>query len=156
SWGKPCYSFEGGNVVVIQAFKKYCALLFFKGALLKDSNNILVKTGENTESGRQIRFENVDEVTKRKSIIKKYIKEAIKNEKAGLKVEVDKTKFEMPSEFKKATSKNAALKKAFNALTRGRQRAYYIYFSSAKQSKTIEARVEKCTPMILAGKGLHD
>ncbi len=152
-WGKPCYSFEGSNIVIIQSFKKYCALLFFKGVLLKDTNKVLVKTGENTQVGRQIRFESTDDVLKKKNVIQKYIKEAIKIEKAGIKVEVDNSKLDFPAEFKKALSKNASLKKAFESLTPGRQRAYNIYFSSAKQSATRESRIEKCVPKIMKGLG---
>jgi uncharacterized protein YdeI (YjbR/CyaY-like superfamily) len=155
-WSKPCYSFQGGNVVIIQGFKAYCALLFFKGALLKDPNHILVKTGENTVVGRQIRFTDVREIVKKESILKNYIKQAIEVEKSGLKVEVEKTEIKIPEELQNKFNKNPAFKTAFEALTPGRQRGYIFYFKGAKQSQTREARIEKCMPLIFDGIGLND
>ena len=156
-WGCPCYTFEKTNIVLIHGFKEYCALLFFKGALLKDSNGILVQQTENVQSARQIRFTNAQEIRKLKTTLKSYIQEAIEVEKAGLKVNLKKTsEFKMPDEFKDKLSRDANLKKAFNSLTPGRQRAYLLYFSSPRQSKTREARIEKSVPQILKGKGLND
>ncbi len=156
-WGCPCYTAEGSNVVLIHTFKEYCALLFFKGALMKDPKDILIQQSANVQAARQMRFTNAKEITKLKTSIKAYIKEAIAIEKAGLKVELKKTsEFEMVEEFKQVLKEDAELKKAFKALTPGRQRAYLLHFSSAKQSKTREARIEKCIPDILAGKGLND
>jgi uncharacterized protein YdeI (YjbR/CyaY-like superfamily) len=154
-WGKPCYSFEGSNVVLIHGFKEYCALLFFKGALLKDAKGILVQQTENVQAARQIRFTNVREIAEMEKTIKAYIKEA--REKAGLEVPYKKTsEFKMPEEFQNKLNEIPGLKTAFEALTPGRQRGYLLYFSAAKQSKTREARVEKCTQQILNGKGLDD
>ena len=156
-WGCPCYTFENRNVVLIHGFKEYCALLFFKGALLSDANNILIQQTENVQSARQIRFTNLKEIVKMEKILKAYIYEAIEVEKAGLQVKLKKTSdFKMPEEFQKKLNKNAALKKAFDALTPGRQRAYIFYFSQPKQSKTREARIEKYMQQILEGKGLDD
>jgi uncharacterized protein YdeI (YjbR/CyaY-like superfamily) len=156
-WGVPCYTFQESNIVLIHSFKDYCAFLFFKGALLKDPKGILIQQTENVQAARQIRFTSVQEIVKMKSVIKAYINEAIDVEKAGLKVPLKKTKeFSMPEEFQKKLDKSAALKKAFKALTPGRQRGYLLYFSAAKQSKTREARIEKYTPQILNGKGLDD
>jgi uncharacterized protein YdeI (YjbR/CyaY-like superfamily) len=156
-WGCPCYTYEGSNIVLIHDFKEYCAVLFFKGALLKDTTKVLIQQTKNVQSARQMRFTNVEEVMKREQILKAYIKEAIKVEKAGLKVELKKPEeFEMAEEFKNKLDANASLKKAFYALTPGRQRAYLLHFSSAKQSKTRAERVEKSTAQILAGKGLND
>ena len=156
-WGQPCYMFEKTNIVLIHGFKDYCALLFFKGALLKDPKNILVQQTENVQAARQIRFTGVGEIVKLKPTLKKYIYEAIKVEEAGLKVDFKKTtEFAMPEEFKKKIDKSSALKKAFYALTPGRQRGYLLYFSQAKQAKTREARVEKYVEQILEGKGLED
>lgn len=156
-WGWPCYSFQNTNIVLMHGFKEYCALLFFKGALLKDSKGILVQQTKNVQAARQIRFTNVGEIAKMKSVLKAYIKEAIEVEKAGLKVNFKKTKeFDVPVEFKKRLEKNRALKSAFKALTPGRQRAYLLYFSQPKQEKTREARVEKSVQQILDGKGLDD
>jgi len=156
-WGCPCYTFEGSNVVLIHGFKEYCALLFFKGALLSDANNILIQQTENVQSARQIRFTDLKEIVKMEKILKAYIYEAIEVEKAGLQVKLKKTSdFKMPEEFQKKLNKNAALKKAFDALTPGRQRAYIFYFSQPKQSKTREARIEKYMQQILEGKGLDD
>jgi uncharacterized protein YdeI (YjbR/CyaY-like superfamily) len=138
-------------------FKEYCALLFFKGALLKDKKNILIQQTENVQAARQIRFTGIQEITKLEKTLKAYIYEAVEVEEAGLKVQLKKTsEFKVPEEFQKKLDKNRALKIAFHALTPGRQRAYLFYFSQAKQSKTRESRIEKCMPQILDGKGLED
>jgi uncharacterized protein YdeI (YjbR/CyaY-like superfamily) len=156
-WGCPCYSFEKKNVVLIHMFKDYCAILFFKGALLKDKKGILVQQTENVQAARQVRFTNLQEIVKLEKTLKNYIYEAIEAEEAGLKVEFKKTKeFTMPEEFQSKLNKNRALKTAFYALTPGRQRGYLLYFSSAKQSKTRESRIEKYTAQIIDGKGLED
>jgi uncharacterized protein YdeI (YjbR/CyaY-like superfamily) len=156
-WMHPCYTFGGKNIVLIHGFKEYCALLFFKGVLLKDIKGILIQQTKNVQAGRQIRFTNVQEIVKMKSILKSYIHEAVEVEKAGLKVKMKKTSdFKIPEEFQHKLNKIPALKTAFKALTPGRQRAYIFYFSQAKQSKTREARVEKYMPQILNGKGLDD
>jgi len=156
-WGQPCYTFQDSNIVLMHGFKEYCALLFFKGALLNDANDILIQQTENVQSARQIRFTNAKEIVKLKNILKAYIYEAIEVEKAGLKVKLKKTSdFRVPEEFQKKLDKNRALKEAFDALTPGRQRAYIFHFSQPKQSKTREARVEKYIPQILDGKGLND
>jgi uncharacterized protein YdeI (YjbR/CyaY-like superfamily) len=155
-WGVPCYTFQKSNIVLIHVFKEYCAVLFFKGALLHDANGILIQQTENVQAARQIRFTNVREIIKMKAILKAYIHEAIEVEKAGLKVELKKTKeFTMPDEFQNKLDEIPALKTAFKALTPGRQRGYLLYFSSAKQSKTRESRVEKCMKQILNGKGIR-
>jgi len=156
-WGQPCYTYENRNVVLIHGFKEYCALLFFKGALMGDANGILIQQTENVQSARQIRFTNVKEIAKLEKALKAYIYEAIEVEKAGLKVAYKKTAdYKMPEEFQKKLNKSATLKKAFEALTPGRQKAYIFYFSQAKQAKTREARVEKYVKQILLGKGLED
>jgi uncharacterized protein YdeI (YjbR/CyaY-like superfamily) len=155
-WGKPCYTFQENNVVIIQGFKDSCALLFCKGALLKDPKGVLEKPGENTQGARRIRFTTVREIVKMKSTLKAYIDEAIATEKAGLKVEFKKNPEPVPAELQNRLEKTPALKKAFAALTPGRQRAYILYFSAPKQSKTRESRVEKCLTQILKGKGLND
>jgi len=156
-WGCPCYSFQESNIVLIHVFKEYCALLFFKGALLNDTNGLLIQQTENVQAARQIRFTNVREIVKMETTLKAYIYEAIEVEKAGLKVKLKKTtEFKIPEEFQKKLDKSPALKTAFNALTPGRQRAYILYFSAAKQSKTRESRVEKSVQQILDGKGLND
>jgi uncharacterized protein YdeI (YjbR/CyaY-like superfamily) len=156
-WGKPCYSYQKNNIVIIQGFKEYCALMFFKGALLNDANGILIKMGENTQAGRQIRFTNVREIVEMEPVLKAYIYEAIEVEKAGLKVPFKKTaEFIIPEEFQNKLDEIPALKTAFYALTPGRQRAYILYFSAPKQSKTRESRVEKYLQQILNGKGLND
>ena len=156
-WGCPCYTSEKSNIVLIHEFKEYCALLFFKGALLKDPKGILIQQTANVQTARQIRFTNVQEIVKLKTTIKAYIKEAIEIEKAGLKIALKKpAEFKMAEEFKNKLDKSAALKKAFHALTPGRQRAYLLFFSSAKQSATRESRVEKSIPQILKGIGLND
>ncbi|MBT1695385.1 YdeI/OmpD-associated family protein [Fulvivirgaceae bacterium PWU4] len=156
-WGQPCYTFEKKNIVLIHGFKEYCALLFFKGALMKDPKKILIQQTENVQVARQIRFTSLAEIVKMKSTLKKYVYEAIAVEESGVKVTLKKTSdFKMPEELQVRLNKNRALKTAFNALTPGRQRAYIFYFSSAKQSKTREARVEKYTQKILDGMGLDD
>jgi uncharacterized protein YdeI (YjbR/CyaY-like superfamily) len=156
-WGSPCYTFQDSNIVLIHVFKEYCALLFFKGALLKDAHGILVQQTKNTQAARQLRFTSAQEIDKKKSIVKACIKEAIEVEKAGLKVALkDTAEFEMPEEFRSTLDEMPALKTAFEALTPGRQRAYLLHFAAAKQSKTRMSRIEKCTPQILDGKGLND
>jgi len=156
-WGCPCYSLGEKNIVLIHTFKDYCAVLFFKGALLKDAEGILVQQTKNVQSARQIRFISAAEITELKPILKDYVNEAIKIEKSGLKVKFKKTsEFNIPEEFQIRLEEIPALKKAFYALTPGRQRGYILYFSSAKQSKTREQRVEKYLPQILKGKGLED
>ena len=156
-WGKPCYTFHGSNIVIIHGFKEYCAILFCKGALLKDPHGILIQQTENVQAARQIRFTNAREITEKKSILMAYILEAIEAEKAGLQVTYKQTsEFKMPAEFQTKLDANPALKKAFHALTPGRQRGYLLHFSAAKQSKTRESRVEKWIPQILKGKGLDD
>lgn len=148
-WGQPCYVSHNTNIVLMHGFKEYCALLFFKGALLKDSKHILIQQTKNVQSARQVRFTNVKEIAKLATIIKTYIYEAIEVEKAGLKVALKKTEdYIIPEEFQKKLNKNARLKKAFEALTPGRQRAYLFHFAQAKQSQTREARIEKCIPQI--------
>lgn len=156
-WGVPCYTFQNGNVVLIHGFKEYCALLFFKGALLSDAESILVQQTTNVQAGRQVRFTNMKQVTSLKPVLKTYIYEAIEIEKAGLKVELKKTTdFDVPEEFEQKLKEVPRLRTAFEALTPGRQRAYLFYFSQAKQAKTREARVEKYIQKILDGKGLED
>jgi uncharacterized protein YdeI (YjbR/CyaY-like superfamily) len=156
-WGVPCYTFQESNIVLIHVFKEYCALLFFKGALLKDANGILIQQTKNTQSSRQIRFTNVREIIEMEPIVKAYINEAIDVEKAGLKVNYKKTReFIIPDEFQDKLDAIPALKTAFDALTPGRQRAYILHFSAPKQSKTREARVERYMEQILNGKGLND
>jgi uncharacterized protein YdeI (YjbR/CyaY-like superfamily) len=156
-WGCPCYAYQKSNIVLIHVFKEYCALLFFKGALLNDPKAILIQQTKNVQSARQIRFTSIQEVVKMEKVLKSYIYEAIEVERAGLKVELKKTEdFAVPEEFQKKLAKLPALKKAFEALTPGRQRGYIFYFSQPKQSKTRESRVEKYMPQILKGKGLDD
>ena len=156
-WGQPCYTLQKKNIVLIHGFKDYCAFLFFKGAVLHDAEGILVQQTENVQSARQIRFTNVREIAKMKRTLKAYIHEAIEVEKAGVKVNFKKTKeFSVPEEFQAKLDELPALKTAFDALTPGRQRAYILYFSAPKQSKTRASRVEKYLPRILVGKGLDD
>ena len=156
-WGQPCYTFQNKNIVLIGGFKNYCALLFFKGALLTDPKGILVKISENTQAGRQIRFTNLREIVKLEKILKAYIHEAIEAEKAGLKVKLKKhSEYIIPEELQRKLDEIPALKTAFHALTPGRQKAYIFHFSKPKQSKTRASRVEKCIPQILNGKGLLD
>ena len=156
-WGVPCYTFQKKNVVLIHGFKEYCAILFVKGALLKDTKGVLIQQTENVQSARQIRFTNVREIVKMETVLKAYIKEAIEVEKAGLNVNYKKTsEYLIPKEFQIKLDENPALKEAFYALTPGRQRAYIFYFSQPKLSKTREARVEKYIDLILDGVGLND
>jgi uncharacterized protein YdeI (YjbR/CyaY-like superfamily) len=156
-WGQPCYTLEKKNIVLIHGFKEYCALLFFKGAIMKDPKNILVQQTANVQSARQVRFTSAEQVLKMEKTIKAYVKEAIAVEASGAKVELKKTtEYTMPAELEQAMKKNAALKKAFAALTPGRQRGYLLFFSQAKQAATREARIEKNIPNILQGKGLND
>jgi len=156
-WGQPCYTLRSKNIVLIHGFKEYCALLFFKGALLRDANGILIQQTKNVQAARQIRFTDVREITEHERVLKTYIHEAIEVEKAGLQVPKRKTSdFSVPEEFQLKLDDRADLRKAFEALTPGRQRGYLFYFSQAKQSKTRTARVEKYIPKILDGKGLDD
>lgn len=156
-WGTPCYTFQNSNIVLIHAFKDYCAFLFFKGALLSDTDGILIQQSKNVQAARQIRFTNVQEIKDQKTILKTYIYQAIEVEKLGLKVKLKKTKeFEVAEEFQKKLDQDSKLDAAFKALTPGRQRAYLLHFSSPKQSKTRESRVEKAIDQILDGKGLND
>ena len=156
-WGVPCYTFQNSNIVLIHGFKEYCALLFVKGALLNDAKGILITQTENTQAARQIRFTNVREIVEMEPILKAYISEAIEVEKASLKMNFKKnTELIIPEEFQNKLDEIPALKTAFDALTPGRQRAYILYFSQAKQSKTRESRVEKSMQQILNGKGLND
>ncbi|MFW9971097.1 MAG: YdeI family protein [Candidatus Odinarchaeota archaeon] len=156
-WGKPCYTFQKSNIVIIQGFKEYCALMFFKGVLLKDANGILIRPGKSSRAARQIRFNNVREIVEMETILKAYIYEAIEVEKAGLKVNFkETTELLIPEEFQNKLDEIPALKTAFDALTPGRKRAYILYFSAPKQSKTRESRVEKYMQQILNGKGLRE
>lgn len=156
-WGVPCYTFQNRNLVLIHGFKEYCAILFFKGALLRDTQRILVRQTENVQSSRQIRFTSVREIVEIEPALKVYIFEAIEVEKAGLKVDFKKLKeLIIPEEFQEKLDEIPALKDAFYALTPGRQRQYILYFSSPKQSKTRESRIEKSIQRILIGKGLND
>jgi len=156
-WGQPCYTFQNTNIVLMHGFKEYCALLFFKGALLNDPNGILIQQTENVQVARQIRFINVREIVKMERILKAYIYEAIEVERAGLKVKLKRTSdFKIPEEFQSKLDKRPALRKAFDALTPGRQRGYIFYFSQPKLSKTRESRVKKYVKQILNGKGLDD
>jgi uncharacterized protein YdeI (YjbR/CyaY-like superfamily) len=156
-WGCPCYTFQNSNIVLIHGFKEYCALLFMKGALLNDVNSILIQQTENVQAARQIRFTSPGQIIEMEAVLKAYLYEAIEVEKAGLKVPLKKTaEFTMPDEFQNKLDEMPALKTAFEALTPGRQKAYKLYFSSPKQSKTREARVEKSIAQILNGKGLDD
>ncbi|KIC62895.1 YdeI/OmpD-associated family protein [Chryseobacterium taiwanense] len=156
-WGCPCYTYEGKNIFLIHGFKEYCALLFFKGALMKDPENILIQQTENVQASRQIRFTEIQQIIDLEKVLKEYMFEAVEIEESGAKVEMKKTReFEMPEEFQKKLDENQELKEAFESLTPGRQRAYLLYFSSAKQSKTRESRIEKYIPEILNRKGLND
>ena len=155
-WGKPCYSFQGSNVVILQGFKESCALLFCKGALLKDPKSLLEKPGENTQAARRIRFTDVQEIVKLEPTLQAYILEAVAAERAGLEVVFKKSPEPVPKELQDKLDESPALKAAFGALTPGRQRAYILYFSAAKQSQTRSARVEKCRRRILQRKGLND
>jgi uncharacterized protein YdeI (YjbR/CyaY-like superfamily) len=156
-WGCPCYTFQQNNIVLIHEFKEYCAMLFMKGALLNDANNILIQQTENVQAARQIRFTNVREIIEMQATLKAYIYEAIEVEKAGLKIELKKTtEFPMPEEFQQKLDELPDLKTAFEALTPGRQRGYLLHFSQPKQAKTREARIEKCMPLIFDGKGWNE
>ena len=156
-WGKPCYAYEGTNIVLIIGFKDYCSYLFCKGALLKDPAGILVKAGENTQAARQARFTDIGDIVKNTSTLRAYLREAIEAEKAGLQVTYLKsTDLKYPEEFQRKLDQDQKLKAAFEALTPGRRRAYNIYFSQPKQSKTRVTRIEKCIPQILSGKGMND
>jgi uncharacterized protein YdeI (YjbR/CyaY-like superfamily) len=156
-WGVPCYTIEKRNIVLMHGFKDYCALLFVKGALLQDAEGLLIQQTENVQAGRQIRFSSVREIVEREPILKAYLHEAVEVEKAGLKVPYKETaEFSMPEEFINQLEEVPGLQDAFEALTPGRQRAYLLYFSAPKQVKTRVARIEKCTPKILKGKGLND
>lgn len=156
-WGQPCYTFEGSNVAIIGKFKSGIVVTFFKGALLEDPKKILVAPGENTQSARLVRFTSVKEIPKLAPVLKAYIREAIAVEKAGLKVEFKKPEeMPVPQEFQRKLEELPTLRRAFEALTPGRRKAYLLHFSGAKQSKTRESRVEKCIPRILEGKGLDD
>jgi uncharacterized protein YdeI (YjbR/CyaY-like superfamily) len=156
-WGVPCYTLEGKNIVLIHGFKEYCAILFHKGVLLKDPKKLLIQQTENVQGARQMRFTSLAEIVKLKTTIKAFVKAAVEIEESGEKVPMKKTaEFSMPDEFKKALSHDKNLKKAFDTLTPGRQRGYLLYFSSAKQAKTREERIEKYYDKILKGKGLDD
>jgi uncharacterized protein YdeI (YjbR/CyaY-like superfamily) len=156
-WGVPCYTYNSANIVLMHVFKEYCALLFFKGALLQDGHGILIQQSENVQAARQVRFTNAKEIVKLAPVLKAYIYEAIEVEKAGLKVPLKKTtEYAVPVEFKNKLKEMPALKKAFEALTPGRQRGYLLHFSSPKQSKTRESRIENSMKQILDGKGLND
>jgi len=155
-WGKPCYTLQESNIVIIQGFKEFCALLFCKGALLKDPHGILKKPGESTQAARRVEFTSVQEVGKLAPVLKAYIEEAVEAEKAGLEVTYKKNPEPVPEELRSRLAESAAFRAAFEGLTPGRQRAYILYFSGAKQSTTREARIEKCRPQILKGKGLND
>jgi len=156
-WGKPCYVFGENNIVILQGFKAFCAVLFTKGALLRDREGVLKKPGPNTQSARRIPFTNVDEINAMAATLKTYLREAVEVEKQGLKVAFKKpSEFEIPEELQNKLDAMPPLKTAFEALTPGRQRGYLLHFSSAKQSKTRVSRIEKCIPAILEGKGFHD
>ena len=156
-WMHPCYTFQGNNVVLIHGFKEYCAILFIKGALLKDPDGILIQQTENVQAGRQVRFTNLKEIVKLEPVLKAYVRAAVEVEKAGLKVNFKKpSEYTIPKELQNEMDGMPALKEAFYALTPGRQRAYIYYFSQPKLSKTRQARVEKCIDQILDGMGLND
>lgn len=156
-WMHPCYTLNGKNVVLIHGFKEYCALLFFKGALMKDTDGVLIQQTENVQSQRQIRFTSSEQIIKLKPVIGKYVREAIEIEKSGKKVELKKTgDYEIPVEFQTRLDEDPELKNAFESLTPGRQRAYFFYFSTAKQPKTRESRIEKYLDRIMKGEGLND
>ncbi|WP_278020337.1 YdeI/OmpD-associated family protein [Flavobacterium ginsengisoli] len=156
-WGCPCYTFDGANIVLIHAFKEYFAFLFFKGALMKDPDKILIQQSKNVQAARQVRFRSVQDILAKKEILKKYIFEATEIEKSGKKVDLKKvSEFEIAEELQNKFDSDPDFKKAFYTLTPGRQRGYLLHFSQPKQSKTREARVEKNMPRILEGKGLND
>ena len=154
-WGKPCFMFDGKNVAIIQPFKEHCSLMFFKGALITDTHSLLRSQGENTQFAMRLEFTSKDQI--KKAVVKTYVKEAIAVEKAGLKVDFKaRRELELPEELTRILNKDSKLAKAFHALTPGRRRAYVLYFTGAKQSKTRTARIEKCISKILAGKGIND
>jgi uncharacterized protein YdeI (YjbR/CyaY-like superfamily) len=156
-WGCPCYTYETRNIVLIHGFKEYCALLFFKGALLSDIDGILIQQTKNVQVPRQVRFTNLKEIVRQERVLKSYIYEAIEVERAGLTIKLKKlSDYKIPEEFQAKLNKNRSLQKAFDALTPGRQKGYIFYFSQPKQSKTREARIEKCIPLILKGKGWNE
>lgn len=156
-WGQPCYTLDGQNVVLMHGFKDYCALLFFKGALMKDPKSILVQQTENVQAARQVRFTSLDQITKLEKTLKSYVKNAIELEQSGAKVAFKKTaEFSFPEELERKMDEIPALRTAFEELTPGRQRGYLLHFSSAKQAKTRESRIDKCVQRILTGKGLDD
>jgi len=156
-WGVPCYTLDAKNIVLIHVFKEYCALLFFKGALLQDADHILIQQTENTHTTRQVRFTNVQAITESEPVLESYIREAIEVEKSGLKMDLNKNNaLEFPEEFQLKLDESPALKTAFESLTPGRQRAYYLHFSAPKLAKTRTSRVEKCLQQIMHGKGLND
>ena len=156
-WGKPCYSYKGKNVILLFAFKEYCAIGFMKGALLNDAAHILAAPGEHSQAMRMVKFTNADEVKKRASILRDYVSETIANEEAGLEIPFQPSESEtVPEEFQAILDENPSIEEAFHSLTPGRQRAYLLYFSDAKQSKTRVARIEKYLPRILERKGLLD
>lgn len=155
-WGVPCYTFQDKNILIISAFKDYCSISFFKGSLLKDDKNLLVKPGPNSQAGRLAKFTTIQDIIVIEKVLKEYIYEAIEVEKAGVKVPMKKNPEPIPEEFEEKLDSDPVLKDAFEALTPGRQRGYIIYFSQPKQSKTRIARIEKCEPMILSGIGLND
>lgn len=156
-WGVPCYTFQHANIVLMHVFKQYCAVLFFKGALLDDANGILTQQTEHVQAARQVRFTNIKEVVDQEAVLRAYVYEAIEIEKAGLKVVLKETAaFKMPEELQIKLTADGALKTAFEKLTPGRQRAYILYFAAPKQTKTRETRIDKSIPQIFAGKGLND
>ena len=156
-WGVPCYTFEENNIAIVSAFKEYCSISFFKGVLLKDANGILSKQGENSQSGRLVKFTDVEQIIEKEAILKDYIAEAIEIEKAGLKVEYkDVSEYEIPEELQNKLDANESFKNAFHALTPGRRKGYILHFSQPKQSATRESRIEKSMPQIFLGKGLND
>ena len=156
-WMHPCYTFNGKNVVLIHGFKEYCALLFHKGALLKDVKGILIQQTEHVQSARQMRFTDIGQIKKQQSVIRNFIREAVEMEKAGKKIVLkEMSDYPVPVEFQNKLDQHPDLKKAFNALTPGRQRGYLFYFSQAKQSKTRESRIDKSIPQIMKGKGIDD
>ena len=155
-WGVPCYTFQDGNIAIVSAFKAYCSISFFKGALLQDDHGLLVKQGEHSQAARLIKFTHIQEIIAQESILKTYIYEAMEVEKAGLKVAFKKNPEPIPEEFQCKLDENPALKAAFEALTPSRQRGYILYFSQPKQAKSRESRIEKCVLKIMEGKGLND
>ncbi|MGN8224734.1 YdeI/OmpD-associated family protein [Gracilimonas sp. BCB1] len=155
-WSVPCYTYKDSNVLILSAFKSYCSVSFFKGSLLKDPHDIMVKPGKNSQAARLFKYTSVDQVTDTEHILKEYIKEAIEIEKAGKKVPFKKNPEPIPDELQAKFDEDPVLQEAFEALTPGRQRGYIIHFSGAKQSSTRKRRIEKCIPKIMGGKGFHD